>query len=80
MKRIQEIADVGLLGTKLSSSEDWGKLTEEHWKEWPTSFTGKHHCEAMLSCLRAADDGSGEDRREVSSLLKVFCGPQWYLF
>lgn len=36
-------------------SENWELV--ERWDGWETAFTGKHHCEASLGCMRHCDVG-----------------------
>lgn len=47
---IQDFADA-MASSSESGVTSWSHLTRARWNDWPTSFTGKYHCESVLASL-----------------------------
>jgi len=80
ISRIQAYALVRVRERFRTSSEIWSMITPENWAKWESQFTGKYHCESMMSCLRGVNYEEIEDMvepkerkgfKDIVSTLKV---------
>jgi len=65
ISRIQEYALERESNRFLTSSDAWSMITPENWAKWESRFTGKYHCESMMSCLRGVNYEKIKDMIEL---------------
>lgn len=43
-----------------NGANGWHRLSADQWDQWPSTFTGKYHCESVLASLLEMKNGKNE--------------------